>query len=50
MGVNFFAFEVVVDVPPLLEADDRLLADLAFNLWTMHTAISLDFVSVHAGL
>ena len=25
-------FEVVVDVPPLLVADDRLLADLVFNL------------------
>ena len=44
MGVNFFAFEAVVNVPPLLEADDRLLAEMVFNLWTMHTAISLDLV------
>ena len=44
MGVNFFAFEVIVDVSPLLEADDRLLAEMVFNLWTMHTAISLDLV------
>ena len=44
MGVNFFDFEAVVDVPPPLEADDRLLAEMVFNLWTMHTAISLDFV------
>ena len=44
LEVNFFAFEVIVDVSPLLEADDRLLVEMAFNLWKMHTAISLDFV------